>query len=144
AYSMDLRGIGGQTGRPPCNGLPWFNTGDAFVTKLNPAGSQAVFSTYLGGSGDDAGMTIALDSAQNIFVGGFTLSRNYPTTTGAPSRTFQGVDIQNFFFVTGDGFVTKMASNGASLIYSTYLGGIGEDGVTSIAIAADGTAWATG
>ena len=144
AYSTDMSGIGGQTGRPPCNGLPWFDTGDAFVTKLNPSGSQVVFSTYLGGSGDDAGIAIALDSSQNVFVGGFTLSKNFPTTTGAPLRSFSGTDPNNFFFVTGDGFVTKLASNGASLMYSTYLGGIGEDGVTGIAIAADGTAWVTG
>ena len=143
-YSNSLSGLGGQTGRPSCNGLPWFNTGDAFVAKFNPSGSQLIFSTYLGGTADDAALAIAVDSSQNVFVGGFTLSRDYPTTTGAFQRTFQGVEVQNFFFNTGDGFVTKLNSTGTALLYSTYLGGIGDDGVTSLALAPDGTAWVSG
>jgi uncharacterized protein (TIGR03437 family) len=144
AYQTSLAGIGGQTGRPSCSGLPWFNTGDAFVAKLNPAGSQLVFSTYLGGRADDAGLAIALDSSRNVFVGGFTLSRDFPVTMGAPQTMWLGTDIQNEFFNTGDGFVSKLSSTGAALVYSTYLGGTGDDGVTSLEVAGDGTAWVTG
>ncbi len=144
AYQRSLAGVGAQTGRPSCGGLPWFNTGDAFVTKLNPGGSQVVFSTYLGGRFDDAGLAIALDSEQNVFVGGFTLSINFPTTTGVLQSTNQGTDAQNIFFNTGDGFLSKLNNDGASLLYSTYLGGVGDDGITGIAALGDGTVWITG
>jgi uncharacterized protein (TIGR03437 family) len=144
AYSTALSGRGGQTGRPSCDGMPWFNTGDAFVTKFNASGSQIIFSTYLGGKADDAALAIAVDSSQNVFVGGFTLSRDYPITPGAFQKSYQGVDVQNFFFNTGDGFVTKLNSTGTALVYSTYLGGIGDDGVTGLALAPDETAWVTG
>ena len=143
-YQRSLAGVGAQEGRPSCGGLPWFNTGDAFVTKLNPGGSQVVFSTYLGGVYDDAGMAIALDSAQNVIVGGFTLSPNFPTTAGVFQSMNEGIDPQNIFFNTGDGFVTKLNNTGAALLYSTYLGGSGDDGVTGIAALGDGTVWVTG
>ena len=78
-----LAGSGGQPGRPCCNGAPGYDAGDAFVAKLNPAGSQLVFSTYLGGSADDQAWAIAIDSSQNVYVGGSTISTDFPTTAGA-------------------------------------------------------------
>src|SRR5947207_625485 len=78
----------------------FFRGGDAFVTKLNPTGSALVYSTYLGGLGSDTGFAIALEYP-NAYVTGHTLSRNFPTTTGA-FQTMHGGGFQ-------DAFVTKIA-----------------------------------
>jgi uncharacterized protein (TIGR03437 family) len=144
AYQTALAGLGQQLGKPYCGGAPWFNTGDAFVTKLNPAGSQLVFSTYLGGGADEFATTLALDGTGNVYVAGYTLSRDFPTTTGALQTTHKGSETQARFWTTGDGFVTKLSSTGASLLYSTYLGGTGDDSIVAIFPAADGTLWITG
>jgi uncharacterized protein (TIGR03437 family) len=150
AFQTSFQGSGGQLSKPICNGVnqavpqPWFVTGDAFVTKLNSSGSQLIFSTYLGGALDDFALAIALDSSDNVYVGGFTLSQNFPVTSGALDNSFGGSEIQNEFFTSGDGFVSKLNSAGSSLIYSTYLGGSGDDAVTAVAVAADQTAWVTG
>jgi len=69
---------------------------DAFVTKLNPGGSALVYSTYLGGSGADVGIGIAVDSAGSAYVTGTTTSANFPTTSGAFQTTFGG-GIENAF-----------------------------------------------
>jgi hypothetical protein len=63
---------------------------DAFVTKLNPAGTALVYSTYLGGSGDDEGYSIAVDASANAYVAGFTDSTDFPTTPGAFQTTLGG------------------------------------------------------
>ena len=91
-----------------------------FVSKLNPAGTELVYSTYLGGSGGDSGFGIALDAANNAYVTGATYSTDFPVTCGA----FQ---IANPSLTTGaaTGFVTKLNTTGNALAYSTYLGGSG-------------------
>ena len=66
-------GLGGNL----CNPL-----GDAFVTKINPSGTQLIYSTYLGGSLDDVGTAITIDAAGNAYVAGTTLSNNFPVTPG--------------------------------------------------------------
>jgi len=104
---------------------------DAFVTKLNPSGSL-VYSTYLGGSGDDEGYGIAVDSSGNAYVTGLTDSTDFPTTQNAFQRTF-----------IGDAFVTKLNPSG-SLVYSTYLGGSGMDWGRGIAVDSSGNAYVTG
>ncbi|HYL35534.1 MAG TPA: SBBP repeat-containing protein [Bryobacteraceae bacterium] len=149
AYQTSFRGMGGQISKPGCKGVqsvlqPWFVSGDAFVAKLNPAGSQLVFATYLGGSSDEFGLAIAIDRSQNVYVGGFTLSYDFPVTPGAVRTRFGGNERQNIFFTTGDGFITKLNSSGSALIYSTYLGASGDDMVTALAVASDGSVWATG
>ena len=63
----------------PLQATSWRRQQDAFVTKLNPAGSALVYSTYLGGSGDDEGYGIAVDAAGNAYVTGYTDSTNFPT-----------------------------------------------------------------
>jgi hypothetical protein len=84
---------------------------DAFVTKLSPTGSALVYSTYLGGSGVDNAYGIALDSARNVYVTGYTKSTNFPT-----KNPFQPAHAL-------DAFVTKLSPTGSALVYSTYLGG---------------------
>ncbi len=89
------------------------NTLDAFVTELNPTGAQLVYSTYLGGSGNDTGVAIALDSNKNAYVTGQTSSTNFPTASPTQSAN-KG---QN------DAFVSEISAGGSTLLFSTYLGG---------------------
>src|SRR5205807_5925096 len=87
---------------------------DAFVTKLNAAGSALLYSTYLGGSGEDPGQGITVDASGNAYVTGATTSSNFPTTPGAFQTTLVGEE---------DAFVSKLNAAGSALLYSTYLGG---------------------
>ena len=112
---------------------------DAFVTKINPSGSALVYSTYLGGSGPNAGRGIAVDSAGNAYVTGFTSSPNFPVTPGAFQTTYGG---------DGNAFVTKINPTGSALVYSSYLGGSGGSGGgdsgSAIALDNSGEAYVTG
>src|SRR5216110_1557886 len=114
---------------------------DAFVTKLNPTGSALVYSTYLGGSGDDYGEGIKLDAAGNAYVTGGTGSTVFPTTAGAFQRTF-GAPVCDG--CTSNAFVTKLDPTGSALVYATYLGGSGRDGGWGIAVDTLGNAYVTG
>jgi Big-like domain-containing protein/IPT/TIG domain-containing protein/carboxypeptidase family protein/beta-propeller repeat-containing protein len=93
-----------------------------------------LYSTYLGGSGTDSGSGIAVDSAGNAFITGSAGSTNFPTASPFDA-TLGG---------TSDVFVTKLAPNGSTLVYSTYIGGSGSDGGADIAIDAAGNAFITG
>src|SRR5437879_3148904 len=108
---------------------------DAFVAKLNAAGSALLYCTYLGGSGNNQGRGIAVDSGGHAYVTGLTFSTNFPTTPGAFQPTSGG---------GGDAFVTKLNSTGTGLVYSTYLGGSGDDQGLGIAVSSDGHAYVTG
>ncbi|MBI4637936.1 MAG: SBBP repeat-containing protein [Candidatus Rokubacteria bacterium] len=107
---------------------------DAFVTKLNPTGAALVYSTYLGGSSNDRGLGIAVDASGNAHVTGITLSTDFPTAS-ALQPAFGGII---------DAFVTKLDPTGATLVYSTYLGGSNNDQGHSIAVDASGNAYVTG
>ncbi len=115
-------------------------TGDAFVTKLNAAGDALVYSTYLGGSGEDFGQGIALDAAANAYVTGATSSANFPTMPNPLQLAFGGGG--NPF--GGDAFVTQLNAAGDTLVYSSYLGGSGDDFGSDIAVDATGNAYVTG
>ena len=117
---------------------PTFGGGpfDAFVTKLDPTGSGLIYSTYLGGSGDDEGGSIALDASGNAFVTGLTSSANFPMTVGAFQPAFGGGPF--------DAFVTKLNPLGSGLVYSTYLGGSGDDEGGGPALDTIGNAYVTG
>jgi len=108
---------------------------DAFVLKLNPAGSAPVYATYLGGGNDrpDIGTSIAADADGNAYVTGFTNSRDFATVH--PLQPFRGPT---------DGFVTKFNPSGSALIYSTFLGGTADDEPMGIAVDAAGSAYVTG
>jgi Beta-propeller repeat len=109
--------------------------GDAFISKLNAAGSDLAYSTYLGGGDADAGSGIAIDASGKAYVTGATSSSNFPTTPGAFQTTYGG---------NGDAFVTKLNATGSALPYSTYLGGSGGDGASGIAVDPWGRAYVTG
>ena len=98
------------------------NSGDAFLVKINAAGTVA-FITFLGGSSYDKGASLALDSSGNIYVAGFTSSTNYPTTSGAFQSTNRG---------SYDMFITAIDSTGSHLVYSTYMGGNSSDYLTAV------------
>ncbi|UCH88565.1 MAG: SBBP repeat-containing protein [Thermoplasmata archaeon] len=109
---------------------------DVFVLKLNHNGSSLIFSTYIGGLSQDFSSAIALDSAGNIYIGGDTNSRNFPTTTGAYDTTHNGLF---------DCFVSKFNQNGSKLIYSTYVGGsTGFDHILDITVDSYDEVYATG
>ncbi len=109
---------------------------DAFITKLNPSGSALIYSTYLGGSGEELGYGIALDSSENAYVTGLTTSTNFPTTPGTIQNTYGGGPF--------DAFVTELNASGTALVYSTYLGGNNDDEATAIAVDSLGSAYITG
>src|SRR5438046_915685 len=114
--------------------------GDAFVSKLDAAGSALLYSTYLGGSGSDAGCGIAVDTCGNAYVTGETRSTDLPTTPGAIQTTYGG----SCMTCVGDAFVTKLDATGSALVYSTYLGGSSGDEGLGIAVDAAGSAYVTG
>ncbi|MCE9594192.1 MAG: hypothetical protein K8S98_08360 [Planctomycetes bacterium] len=101
---------------------------DGFVTKLNSSGA-VVWSTFLGGTGDDAsysGLQIASDGS--IVVAGMTNSTNFPVTAGAFQTTYGGDSALGSY--VGDGFVTRLTGDGKKLVYSTFLGGSDDDAVS--------------
>ncbi|MCZ7573674.1 MAG: SBBP repeat-containing protein [Ardenticatenaceae bacterium] len=108
---------------------------DAFVTKLNAAGSGLVYSTLLGGSLDDAGYDIAVDANGAAYVTGWAGSLDFPTTPGAFQTTSGG---------NWDAFATKLNAAGSGLLYSTFLGGNGDEAGSGIAVDASGAAFLTG
>ncbi len=117
--------------------------GDAFVSKVSPGGGSLVWSTYLGGNGDDYGNGIALDSQDNVYVTGNTGSPNFPLASPAQS-TYTGSGPGCYSTPCGDAFVSKLSADGAALSYSTYLGGSSATVGLGIAVDVTGTAYATG
>jgi len=118
--------------------------GDAFVAKLNPAGTTLVYSTLLGGRYDDLATSIALDTAGSAYIGGYTLSDNFPTTAGSFSRTYGGVEGANNFFNLGDGFLAKLNPAGSEWTYATYIGGSGDDWISALTLDEGRNVYATG
>ena len=114
---------------------------DGFVAELNAAGSSLVYSTFLGGSGTvqsgtslgDEGLGIAVDSSGAAYVTGGTWSTDFPTV--APIQTYGGGE---------DAFLSKFSAGGATLVYSTYLGGTAQDQGNGIAVDSSGNAYVTG
>src|SRR5437660_453162 len=113
---------------------------DAFVTKINAAGTALVYSTYLGGSNDDRGTGIAVDAAGAAYVTGWTGSADFTAGCTAPCTVLDGT-------LGGvlDAFVTKLDPTGSAVVYSTYLylGSPLENG-NAIAVDAAGAAYVTG
>jgi hypothetical protein len=134
--------VAGHTGSPnfptasPLQGTLGGST-DAFVAKLNAEGSALVYSTYLGGSGDESAGpegVIAVDGAGNAYVTGSTTSSDFPTAS----------PLQGTLNGPSDAFVTKLNAAGSALVYSTYLGGSDGDWANGIALDASSSAYVTG
>jgi len=114
---------------------------DAFVAKLNAAGSALVYCTYLGGSDEDGASGVAIDSAGNAYVTGHTRSKDFPTA-GALQAAIGGGTCGGY--TCADAFVTKLSADGARLVYSSYLGGADEDQANGIAVDTAGNAYVVG
>jgi hypothetical protein len=108
---------------------------DVFIAKLNTTGTALLWSMFLGGANSERAAALALDESGNVFVTGPTMSVGFPTTVGAYDRTY------NFGY---DAFVTCVSSSGATLLWSTFLGGGAEDLGCGIALDADGRATVAG
>jgi uncharacterized protein (TIGR03437 family) len=110
---------------------------DAFAFKLNAAGTDLVYATYLGGGGEDSGFGVKIDAVGNAYVSGITASNNFPVTAGVLRPAFAGGAY--------DLFITKLNPAGTAAVYSTYLGGAGRE-VTdaNLAIDAAGNVYVTG
>lgn len=108
---------------------------DAFVTKINPSGTDLIYSTYLGGNGSTQGHGIDVDKHGNAYITGVTNSINFPITANALQPTLAGGN---------DGFVTKLNATGSALVYSTYLGGTANEEGRGITIDKNGYAYVTG
>lgn len=145
AIAIDAAGNAYITGSVTSSNFPIRNalqttigspSGNAFVAKFGPDGSNLVYSTYLGGNGTDYGYGIAVDAAGNACVAGFTSSSTFPTT-----NAFQ----KTLASPNGNAFVTKLGGPGGSnLVYSTYLGGSSYEKASAVAMDAAGNAYVTG
>ena len=111
---------------------------DIFVTKIDAAGANVLYSTYIGGSGRDRAGAIAIDSSDNAYVVGRvdSTSTDFPTTPGSLATSYRGGDF--------DGIVFKLNAQGNALVYSSFLGGEENDSVEGIAVDASGVAYVTG
>jgi uncharacterized repeat protein (TIGR02543 family) len=148
AIAVDSEGAAYVTGYtnsidfPTKNPIQGYKAGesDIFIAKINSSGSALIYSTYLGGSGEnwygigDHGSGIAVDSEGMVYVTGGTWSEDFPTKNA----------IQGGYGGQGDAFIAKIDSSGSGLIYSTYLGGSNDDIGSDLTVDAQGAAYVTG
>jgi hypothetical protein len=145
AIAVDLYGNAFVTGSTQSTDFPTVNpiqagnsgNGDAFVAEIDTKlaqNQQLVYSTYLGGSSADSGQGIAVDDADNAYVVGFTFSTNFPTY-----KAFQAANAGSV-----DAFITKISAYGTSLLFSTYLGGSGDDRAWAVALDSQYNIYVTG
>src|SRR5688572_221331 len=146
AVAVDRAGYVYVTGRDPgqgelASGSPsrrryGGGSNDAFIAKYAPDGRALVYATYIGGGDVDMGEDIAVDAAGNAYITGITYSKNFPVTEGSVQPRFGGGD--------RDCFVAKLSADGSTLLYSTLLGGNGQDRCAALALDRAGNAYVTG
>jgi len=117
--------------------------GDGFVAKFDNTGTNLVYLTYLGGTNDEYVAGVAVDTAGNAFVAGFTDSTNFPILNALFPSIAGKLNTKVHAFPS-DAFVAELDPSGSNLIYSTYLGGSGSDMATAIAIDAADNVYVTG
>lgn len=108
---------------------------DGFVTKFDPSG-VLLYSTFLGGTaGNSLGEPIIVDGSGNVYVGGTTAASDFPVTQGAYQAKLGGGD---------DAFLSKISPDGSQLLYSTFMGGSGDEGLSKLILNSDGSLWMAG
>src|SRR5262249_17861792 len=112
---------------------------DAFVAKLNAAGTAPPYSVYLGGSGNEQGNGIAVDASGSAYLTGNTRSTDVPPAGGGAAKLGGGA-----LGASQDAFVAKLNAAGTALTYSVYLGGSASDSGAGIAVDGSGSAYVTG
>jgi hypothetical protein len=142
--AIDATGAAYVSGYTTANDLPTTpgayqrspaGNGDGFVFKLSPDGSELLYSTLVGGSQVDEFYCIAVDTSNNAYVAGQTLSPDYPTSPGAFDTSYSG---------SSDIVMSKLDATGATLVYSSFLGGDSAERPGGIAVDASGAAYVTG
>jgi hypothetical protein len=131
--SANFPGIGGSSIQSSYGG----GTRDAFLIKINAAGNAIIYSTFLGGTDDELGTDVAVDSSGNAYLTGSTASSTFPGVSGGSIQSSHGGG-------TYDSFITKVNAAGTAITYSTFLGDSGEDVVGGIAIDGSGNAYVAG
>lgn len=138
-HSEDFPGT--QSGfQPSCHVSVGGICSDAFVVKLAPAGDSILYSTYLGGTSEDVGYSVAVDPAGSAYVTGYTLSSDFPVLNAIQSSCGGG----GGGGCVEDAFITKLNAAGDGLVYSTYLGGSERDHGYGIAIDSTGNVYVSG
>lgn len=129
AANVYVTGATQSTNFPTVGAFQASNAGgwDAFITKINAAGNSLAFSTYLGGTGDDIALGIALDASKDVYIVGETTSADFPTVTPTQAALGGGADA----------FVAHIPATGAAPVFSTYMGGSGNEADQSGAVAVD-------
>jgi hypothetical protein len=131
--STSFPGVDGSS-LQPTKAYDW----DIFLTKINPAGTATIYSTYIGGDGfNEYSQGITIDGSGNVYLTGGTNSSDFPGASGSSIQsTFSGG--------YRDAFAMKINAAGSAIVYSTYLGGSGDDLGTGIAVDGSGNAYVTG
>jgi IPT/TIG domain/Beta-propeller repeat len=135
-----MTGLAESTNFPTANAIQSADAFDydAYVAKVNAAGTALVYSTYLGGNGgNEYGLGIALDGSNNVYVVGATNSTNFPGVTGSSIQPAFGGSSR-------DAFLTKINAAGNAIVYSTYLGGSGDEVGYGIEVDGSGNAYVSG
>jgi uncharacterized protein (TIGR03437 family) len=114
---------------------------DAFALKLSADGSKALYATFLGGSAEDWGNAIAVDSAGYVYLAGDTSSSDFPGTSGTKFGGREYWDPMNWY---GDGFIARLDPTGARVVYGAYLGGAAPDSALAVTADKDGNAFVAG
>jgi len=140
AVAVDGAGCAYVAGHTACPDFPTtagaldttYNGGvDAYVAKLSASGATLLYSTFVGGSNYEEGLSLALDASGNALVAGFTYSPDFPTTPGAYDTSFGGVS---------DAYVAKLDAAGAAFVYSTVVGAGGYEEALDVALDGSGNA----
>ncbi len=131
-----ITGVTNSTDFPTADSIQGENAGskDAFIVKLSPEGDSLIFSTYLGGDGEDIGNSIDINSSNEIYIAGKTISTNFPTLNY----------YDNSLDGSKDGFVVKLSAAGNTIDFSTYLGGTEGDVILAVKAGSDNDAFVTG
>lgn len=111
---------------------------DAFVAKVHPSGNSLAYCGYLGGSHDDGGTGIAVDSSGNAYVCGYTKSSDFPVKDGPYTSPGAGISLY------GDAFITKIDASGTTILYSGFIGGSSADIASAVAVDGSGRAYVCG